>query len=254
VADPYGALYCAGLWLIFGVSLVSFPVLFFFTAPYGRHVQEGWGPRMSWLGGWILMELPAPVAFVLAYVDGPGARQPVPLVFLALWGLHYLHRGLVFPLGRRHRNKRQLLAATAVGFVFNGINGFCVGYAVSHAEHLTSDWAADPRFGLGLALMILGAGVNIHSDTVLRSLRQPGETGYRVPYGGCYRWVSSPNYLGEMTEWIGLALASWTLAGLAFAVFTIANLFPRALAHHRWYRAQFEDYPVDRKAILPRLL
>jgi 3-oxo-5-alpha-steroid 4-dehydrogenase 1 len=86
---------------------------------------------------------------------------------------------------------------------------------------------------------------------VLRALRKPGETGYAIPYGGLYRWVSCPNYFGELLEWIGFAIAAWTLPALAFAVFTFANLFPRALSHHRWYREKFVDYPADRKAMLP---
>jgi 3-oxo-5-alpha-steroid 4-dehydrogenase 1 len=47
---------------------------------------------------------------------------------------------------------------------------------------------------------------------------------------------------------------TWSLAGLSFAVWTIANLVPRAIAGHKWYNEKFEDYPKDRKAILPYLL
>jgi protein-S-isoprenylcysteine O-methyltransferase Ste14 len=85
-------------------------------------------------------------------------------------------------------------------------------------------------------------------------LRAPGEGGYRVPQGGGYRWVSSPNYLAEMIEWGGWALCTWSLAGLTFFLFTTANLLPRALANHRWYRQTFSDYPKERRAIIPGLL
>jgi protein-S-isoprenylcysteine O-methyltransferase Ste14 len=66
--------------------------------------------------------------------------------------------------------------------------------------------------------------------------------------------VSCPNYLGEMLEWFGWALATWSIAGLAFALYTVANLLPRALQHHRWYRAKFADYPADRKALVPYVI
>ena len=49
-------------------------------------------------------------------------------------------------------------------------------------------------------------------------------------------------------------MITWTTAGLSFFLFSFANLFPRAFSHHRWYRETFEDYPEDRKAILPGLL
>jgi protein-S-isoprenylcysteine O-methyltransferase Ste14 len=68
-----------------------------------------------------------------------------------------------------------------------------------------------------------------------------------------YRWISCPNYLGEIVEWSGWALATWSLPGLAFAVWTAANLAPRAHSHHLWYREHFEDYPPQRKALLPGL-
>jgi protein-S-isoprenylcysteine O-methyltransferase Ste14 len=72
-----------------------------------------------------------------------------------------------------------------------------------------------------------------------------------IPRGGLFRWVSAPNYLGEMMEWVGFAIATWSLAGAAFAVWTIANLLPRAVSNHRWYRSKFADYPPERRALIP---
>src|SRR5207302_1373799 len=92
---------------------------------------------------------------------------------------------------------------------------------------------------------------HVQSDRLLARLRHPGETGYRVPHGGLYRFVSCPNYLGEIVEWIGWAVASWSPPGLAFAAWTIANLAPRARAHHAWYRRSFPDYPPARRALVP---
>ncbi len=116
-----------------------------------------------------------------------------------------------------------------------------------------SGWLSDPRFLLGVALFGAGYAVNLHSDAVLRGLRRPGESGYKIPQGGFFRWVSSPNYFGEVVEWCGWALATWSAAGLAFALFSFANLAPRAVSNHRWYREQFPDYPAERRAIIPGL-
>jgi 3-oxo-5-alpha-steroid 4-dehydrogenase 1 len=99
-----------------------------------------------------------------------------------------------------------------------------------------------------------GLLLNATSDLVLRGLRRPGETGYRIPRGGAFDWVSCPNYLGEIVEWAGWALATWSLPGLAFAVYTTANLAPRAVSHHRWYQERFPDYPRQRSALVPFLL
>jgi len=43
-------------------------------------------------------------------------------------------------------------------------------------------------------------------------------------------------------------------SGLYFLIWVIANLFPRAIAHHNWYKNKFKDYPKNRKAIIPKLI
>ncbi|MXZ72004.1 MAG: hypothetical protein F4Z04_10970 [Acidobacteria bacterium] len=83
---------------------------------------------------------------------------------------------------------------------------------------------------------------------------EPGRVGGDGASGGAFRYVSCPNYLGELLEWFGWALATWSLGGLAFFTYTAANLVPRALSHHRWYRERFADYPAGRKAVIPGVL
>ena len=58
---------------------------------------------------------------------------------------------------------------------------------------------------------------------MLRELRKPGETGYKIPVGGLYRLLSCPNYFGELLEWIGFAIAAWSLPAFMFAVYTAAT-------------------------------
>ena len=92
-------------------------------------------------------------------------------------------------------------------------------------------------------------------DPLLRALREPGETGYKVPTGGLFEYVSGANYLCEMIEWAGFALACRTPAAQIFAACVIFNLAPRALSHHAWYREKFGDaYPSQRRALVPFLV
>jgi protein-S-isoprenylcysteine O-methyltransferase Ste14 len=102
-------------------------------------------------------------------------------------------------------------------------------------------------------VFIAGFAICRQADAVLRRLRQPGQSGYQIPYGGLFRWVSAPNYLGEIVEWGGWALATWSIPGLAFFLWVLANLVPRARANHRWYHRHFPDYPQERRALLPGL-
>jgi protein-S-isoprenylcysteine O-methyltransferase Ste14 len=146
------------------------------------------------------------------------------------------------------------VSIVGMAVVFNCINASINARWISHFGDYPDSWMWNTPFILGVVVFFLGWAINQHSDYVLFRLRSPGEGGYKVPRGGLYRWVSCPNYLGEMLEWVGWAIAAWSLAGLAFAVFTIANLLPRAIANHRWYREQFADYPPERRAVVPFLL
>jgi hypothetical protein len=69
-----------------------------------------------------------------------------------------------------------------------------------------------------------------------------------------FRYISCPNLLGELIEWLGFAILCWNLPALTFFIWTSANLIPRALSHHRWYKEKFNNYPPERKAIIPFLV
>lgn len=224
-------------------------------APYGRHATAGVGPVLDARWGWVLMEAPSPLAMVATFALGRHRGEPWAAVFLALWLAHYVHRTVVQPFRWRARPTPIPLLIAGGGAVFNVVNGCLVGRWLFHlSPGYPPGWFGDPRFVVGLVLFALGAAVNVHADEVLRGLRRAGEGGYRVPYGGMYRWVSCPNYLGETVEWTGFALLTWCAPALSFAVWTAANLVPRALAHHRWYRERFVDYPPERRAVVPFVL
>ena len=239
-------------WLT--VAAVTCAALFFVSAPYGRHTRSGWGPTLENRLGWIVMEAPAALVFAAWFALGREADMTTALVFLGLWEVHYVHRAFIYPLGLRGRDKRMPVAVAGMALLFNAVNGYLNGcYLFDLSGGYPNEWLADPRFVAGLGLFLTGFMVNRQADHTLRNLREPGEGGYRIPVGGLYRWVSCPNYLGEIVEWTGWAVATWSLAGLAFAAWTAANLAPRAWTHHAWYRAHFADYPPERRALLPGL-
>jgi protein-S-isoprenylcysteine O-methyltransferase Ste14 len=235
------------------LAVLTFVGLQFIVAPYGRHGRGGWGPTVPARVGWVVMESPAPLLFLAVYLAGSRRAELVPLLLLAMWQAHYLQRAFVYPFLMRG-GARMPVSLMAMAITFNTLNAYINARWVSDLGHYPVSWLADPRFLLGAALFVAGLALNLNADRTLRGLRGPGETGYRIPYGGGYRWVSSPNYLGEIIEWTGWALATWSLAGLAFALYTIANLAPRAMANHRWYHDKFPEYPADRRALVPYLL
>jgi len=230
----------------------TFVALLLVAAPYGRHARAGWGPALPARAGWLLMESPAVVAFGAAWAAGPHRAGTAALALLALWELHYLYRSLVYPALLRP-GSRMPASVVAMAIAFNVLNGGINGWWISHRAY-PAGWVSGPRFLLGAALFAGGLALNAWSDRALRRLRAPGNTGYAIPRGGPFDLVSCPNYLGEIVEWTGWAIAAWSPAGAAFAIYTVANLLPRAVAHHAWYRRRFPDYPRARRALVPFVL
>ena len=112
----------------------------------------------------------------------------------------------------------------------------------------------EPHFILGVAAFVAGAAINVHADSVLINLRRAGsgDRAYYIPSGGMFYYVSGANFFGEIVEWAGWAVASWSLPAAAFALFTLCNVGPRGAQHHAWYRAKFGAlYPRRRKAVIP---
>jgi hypothetical protein len=247
----YSILLVAWLFLALGV----FFALFFFNAPYGRLAKRGFGPGLpGWLG-WLLMEAPAALGFSLFFLLGERKNTPAAWAFLALWQFHYIYRALIYPFQLRGSEKRMPASVVGMGIFHNVVNVYLnARYLYTFSGSYPAGWLGSLPFLAGFALFIGGLWINRQSDGILRRLRRPGESGYHIPYGGLFRWVSCPNYLGEIIQWIGWALATWSLPGMAFAIWTCANLVPRAWAYHRWYREHFPDYPIDRTPLIPRWL
>jgi protein-S-isoprenylcysteine O-methyltransferase Ste14 len=240
------------IWMI--LAPVFFLLLLFFTAPYGRHIRKGWGPAVPAHRAWMIMEMPAVCLMILFFVLG-GRYTSIPLiVFLILWEIHYINRTFIYPLRLSPQSKPMPLSIMVSGLFFNFINGFFIGAGLFvFSRPLETIWLMDPRFVLGLALFIAGLIVNHQSDAILRSIRKTKDTTYRIPQGGFFRWVACPNYLGEILEWGGFALATWSLPALAFFLWSFANLAPRAVSHLRWYRQNFKDCPPGWRAMVPYL-
>jgi 3-oxo-5-alpha-steroid 4-dehydrogenase 1 len=235
------------------LAAVTLCALVFISAPYGRHARNGWGPTLPNRLGWILMESPAVLVFGAVYFMGPHRFEPVPLVLLSMWWFHYINRAYVFPFRLSPGSKRMPAMIPIIAIGFNTLNAYVNAGWIAHVGSYDLSWLRDPRFVLGAVVFFAGFAANHRADMRLLSLRKPGEGGYKIPRGGLHELVSSPNYFGEIVEWCGWAIATWSLAGLAFALYTFANLAPRALQNHRWYREKFADYPKARRALIPYL-
>ena len=237
------------------LAVIVFFSLLFVSAPYGRFTRPNWGLMINNRLGWVLMETPSLAVFTYFLLTGDAPKTGMIWFFFSLWVIHYVHRSFIFPFRIRTGNKKSPLSIVLMAVFFNFFNGFFNGYYLGNLYLINNDyWPGNPLVVVGTILFFTGMGINLHSDQILINLRKrhPGE--YMIPYGGFFRWVSSPNYFGELIEWLGFALMVNSLPAFSFFIWTAANLVPRALSNHAWYREKFEDYPPERKAIFPFLL
>ena len=235
-----------------GLAVAAFVGLFFLTVPYGRYFHAGWGPSVDAKFGWMIMESASAAGFALWFILGRHSMNAVPILFFCLWELHYIHRSFVYPMRMGRGRGRMPVLVAGFAFLFNTANAYLNGrYLFTLSGGYGIEWLLDVRFVAGAFLFLAGYGVNLHADTILLNLGKGGKKGYSMPQGGLFRWISCPNYFGEIIEWIGWAVLTWSPGGLVFALWTVANLTPRARDNHRWYLERFPDYPKERKALIP---
>ncbi len=241
------------IWLWIAIAVITFIALLFITAPYGRHTKTTWGPLIENKLGWFIMEFF--VLIVLSYFlyNGKNTISLVNGIIIGMFALHYVNRSIIFPLKINTNGKKMPVAIMLMAMFFNLINGFLIGYYLGNFMVYPDSWLLSPQFIIGTVLFFGGMFINWQSDQFLINLRKPGETGYKIPEKGLFKYVSCPNLFGEVLEWAGFAILTWSLPGLAFFVWTFANLVPRGLSHHKWYLEKFENYPKERKAVFPFL-
>ena len=243
------------------MAVIVFIALFFFKAGYGYLSTSKWGPKISNKVAWVLMEAPAflfllyyTLRFAFSGVD-TGNNKIVLYVMAGLFLLHYFQRSFIFPLLMRGKSTMPI-AVMLMGLIFNTLNAYMIGgwlYGEAPAGMYELSWFWSPQFIIGLIVFFTGMGINLHSDHVIRNLRKPGDTKHYIPRKGFYKYVTSANYFGEFTEWIGYAILTWSPAGVLFAMWTFANLGPRAKSLTEKYEQEFgEEYKkLNKKHIIP---
>ena len=232
--------------------------------------------------------IPGVVFFTILYfLQGRNFSQAPNILFYCLFTLHYLHRGLVTPLAARYSSWRIPVFIPIVNFIANLLFHYLIADFIGSACYFPG-YLYDPRFLLGLVIFIAGFVLSKMADTYLICLRcHPDErrwgktdivgqflnaTGargccavsedkegaecdnggyYTVPECCLFKVIVNPNYLGEMIQWFGWALATWSLSGFVWWLFSMAALIPRARHNLRWYKRNFDNFPMYRKALIP---
>lgn len=266
-------------------GIAVFFLSLYIRAPFGRYSSNSWGPLLDARFAWVLMETPTlwsvallyyfyfgvPTSFADLFLEGQ-----LPLtnkILLGCFLLHYTQRSFVYPLFRMNKSSAPMPVGVMLSAWFYCLwNGLTQGAALLVVHKYPDSWLSSSRFSMGMGIFFCGFFLNIQADSILLNLRKTGEARrkkldggavatsngggkqYYIPEGGLFTLVSAGNYLAEIIEWLGFAMACWSLPALAFAVFAFCNMAPRGYQHHLWYLEKFGDqYPKHRTAVVPFL-
>lgn len=228
---------------------ITFVALYLIDAGYGILKNEKWGMSINNKLGWFIMEAPIFLLMLLLWFLSERKFDVVPFAIFLLFQIHYFHRAFIFPFILKGKSSIPILIVL-MGFIFNGINSILQGgwlFYFSPQNYYSASWLSSPQFIIGTILFFAGMIINIHSDQVIRSLRKPGDTNHYLPKAGMFRYVTSANYFGEIVEWLGFAILSWSFPAWVFVIWTAANLIPRSHSTHLFYRKKFYEEMKDKK-------
>jgi len=251
-------------WVVIAGIYTIFVILgsFFFSAGYGKFNDPRFGFELDPRVGWWLMELPATLSFSYFYWTSPKAWEPQRLFCAFLFLRHYANRGWFFPWSIRVAKGKKAsfsVSVIAFGVFFTSLHGYFNGlWFAKHAPGLSEiSWFYSPYFIIGYPMYEIAFWSTLHSEYIQRNLRDPrknNDTAYKIPYGGLFDYVTNATYFGELMAWLGWALWTRSPGGVFVFAVSFANLFPRAFKQHEWYQKKFENYPKNRKVIVPFLL
>jgi 3-oxo-5-alpha-steroid 4-dehydrogenase 1 len=238
------------LWVMIGIAVIVFITLNFVEAGYGMLISPKWGRTINNKLAWFLMEFPIFIAMIFIWASSPHRYEIVPVVFLLLFQAHYLQRVFVFPFLIKGKSKMPILIVL-MGMSFNILNSMMQGYWFFFEAYNVNpnaypvEWLWSPQFIIGTILFICGYSINLYSDHIIRHLRKSDQdTKHYLPEGGMFNYVTSANYFGELMEWLGFAILTWSISGLVFFIWTFANLVPRAKSIYKRYQ---KEYPIQIK-------
>jgi very-long-chain enoyl-CoA reductase len=119
-------------------------------------------------------------------------------------------------------------------------------------------------YRMGVALALFGQMGNFYHHYLLTKLRDkdscaedtPSQSpsrraAYKIPSGGLFRFVTMPHYFFEIIAWFGLACVTQHFNAFLAVLDMISYLGGRSVANTRWYKSKFENYPSDRKHLVP---
>jgi 3-oxo-5-alpha-steroid 4-dehydrogenase 1 len=218
------------------LALLVFIALNFVEAGYGITIDKKWGLAINNKIAWFCMEAPIFIFMTALCLLSPRMTSLnfeisfVPFIIFLFFQTHYIRRSFIFPFLLKGKSKIPVVVML-MGVFFNICNAFMQGgwlFFKSPEGMYSISWLWKPQFIIGVLIFFGGMALNIQSDKIIQNLRKPGDSNHYLPSKGLFRYVTGAHYFGELIEWTGFAILTWSIPGVIFALWTLANLVPRA--------------------------
>lgn len=264
-----------------GFLFTSFPIffiLFFIRAYYGKFFNSSGKKKAPYMKiirlflpiipsrlSWIIQECPCVFITIFYLIKYRILYSKVKIILILPFLLHYIHRSFIFPFIIQSSNNIPL-EITLMAFTFCVFNSLMINRSILLFSDYDSKYLFSLNYEVGIFIFILGLFINIFHDYNMVIQRKEcmkknsGRKVYILPRGFLFEFISCPNYFGELMEWLGFTLLSNTFSGFVFFLSTFANLFPRAIQYHKWYKTKFkEEFSINgkvknRKSIIPFII
>jgi len=239
--------YAIFLLVMTSLAVVVFIALNFVEAGYGITFDKKWGFAINNKIAWLCMEAPVFILMTVLCLSSPRmipfrmATSFVPFLMFLFFQTHYIRRSFIFPFLLKGKSKMPV-TVMLMGVLFNCCNAFMQGgwlFFKSPEGMYPVSWLWTPQFIIGVIIFFGGMSLNIQSDKIIQNLRKPGDSNHYLPSKGLFRYVTGAHYFGELIEWAGFAILTWSVSGAVFALWTFANLAPRANAVYKKYQKLF---------------
>ena len=120
---------------------------------------------------------------------------------------------------------------------------------------------------MGLSIFLLGMYINIRSDYTMMAIKKKKGPGYHIPNSFLYKYLSAPNYFGEIVLWAGLTIicipymSGFQYVALISPVFAFLLIYfvsgVRMLedkANKKWGKdSQYQKYKKNTPIFVPKL-
>ena len=206
---------------------------------YGKHAKTKL--TLNSKMAWTIMESSSIVSAVLTLSVNLNKKVNILSAFFFL--LHYIHRSFIYTRFISSKSVTPINIFIS-SFIFCTLNGYCQASSWFYNKSTITEL----NKYIGIILFVFGMSLNILSDYYMLYQKKKYKK-YILPSSIFHKFILSPNYLGEIIEWIGYAILVNDIRATSFAIFTISNLVPRAVLNLDYYIELFNVN--NKKAIIP---